>query len=42
MFSFKEFLKPEITNILAKYFQKIYDFDEYFFLNRDKNQYKVA
>lgn len=42
MFSFKEFLKTEITNILAKYFQKIHDFDEYFFLNRDKNQYKVA
>ncbi|WP_338977589.1 Mbov_0401 family ICE element transposase-like protein [Spiroplasma endosymbiont of Panzeria rudis] len=42
MFSFKEFLKSEITNILAKYFQKIHDFDEYFFLNRDKNQYKVA
>ncbi|WJG69836.1 Mbov_0401 family ICE element transposase-like protein [Spiroplasma ixodetis] len=42
MFSFKEFLKSEITNILAKYFQKIHEFDEYFFLNRDKNQYKVA
>ncbi|WP_338979544.1 Mbov_0401 family ICE element transposase-like protein [Spiroplasma endosymbiont of Lasioglossum malachurum] len=42
MFSFKRFLKSEITNILAKYFQKIHDFDEYFFLNRDKNQYKVA
>ncbi|WP_342217779.1 Mbov_0401 family ICE element transposase-like protein [Spiroplasma endosymbiont of Amphimallon solstitiale] len=42
MFSFKEFLKSEITNILAKYFQKIHDFDEYFFQNRDKNQYKVA
>lgn len=42
MFSFKEFLKSEITDILAKYFQKIHDFDEYFFLNRDKNQYKVA
>ncbi|WP_339046312.1 Mbov_0401 family ICE element transposase-like protein [Spiroplasma endosymbiont of Colias croceus] len=42
MFSFKEFLKSEITDILAKYFQKIQVFDEYFFLNRDKNQYKVA
>ncbi|WP_342217603.1 Mbov_0401 family ICE element transposase-like protein [Spiroplasma endosymbiont of Amphimallon solstitiale] len=41
MFSFKEFLKSEITNILAKYFQKIHDFDEYFFQNRDKNQYKI-
>lgn len=42
MFSFKEFLKSEITDILAKYFQKIHDYDEYFFLNKDKNQYKVA
>ncbi|WP_342266210.1 UPF0236 family transposase-like protein [Spiroplasma endosymbiont of Villa modesta] len=42
MFSFKGFLKSEISNILAKYFQKIHNFDEYFFLNRDKNQYKVA
>ncbi|WP_174481030.1 hypothetical protein [Spiroplasma endosymbiont of Danaus chrysippus] len=41
MFSFKEFLKSEITNILAKYFQKIHDYDEYFFQNRDKNQYKI-
>ncbi|WP_342266703.1 Mbov_0401 family ICE element transposase-like protein [Spiroplasma endosymbiont of Villa modesta] len=41
MFIFKEFLKSEITNILAKYFQKIHDYDEYFFLNRDKNQYKI-
>ncbi|WP_174481205.1 UPF0236 family transposase-like protein [Spiroplasma endosymbiont of Danaus chrysippus] len=41
MFSFKEFQKYEINNILTKYIKIIEDYDEYFFKNRDKNQYKI-
>ncbi len=42
MFNFKEFQKYEINNILTKYINKIYEYDEYFFKNRNKNQYKVT
>jgi len=42
MFSFKEFQKYEINNILTKYVNKIHEYDEYFFKNRDKNQYKIS
>ncbi len=42
MFSFKEFQKYEINIILTKFVNKIHEYDEYFFKNLDKNQYKIS